>query len=131
MFFPEKLYNYKMLKIIREQSRKRKAAWRAKYPEKDMLANARIRAREKDLPFSISYKDIKIPALCPVLNIPLERGVGVSHDNSPSLDRITPDKGYVLGNIKVISYRANRIKSNATNEELVAVAKYICKNLKA
>jgi hypothetical protein len=50
-------------------------------------------------------------------------------DNSPSLDRIVPEKGYVAGNIRVISQRANRIKSNATVEELRAVLKDLQKQL--
>ena len=43
---------------------------------------------------------------------------GVLGDDSPSLDRIVSSLGYVKGNIRVISYKANRVKSNATLEEL-------------
>jgi hypothetical protein len=38
--------------------------------------------------------------------------------NSPSLDRIDNTKGYVPGNVWVISWRANDLKRNATLEEL-------------
>jgi hypothetical protein len=51
-------------------------------------------------------------------------GIGVN-DNSPSLDRKTPELGYVRGNVAFISTKANRIKSNATTEEIFAVAKYL------
>lgn len=37
--------------------------------------------------------------------------------NSFSLDRIIPGKGYVVGNVRIISWRANQLKSNGTVEE--------------
>ena len=37
---------------------------------------------------------------------------------SPSLDRIIPEKGYVKGNIIVVSLKANTMKNNATIEEI-------------
>jgi hypothetical protein len=97
--------------------------------EKELLRYARRRARKKDLPFSIVEEDIKIPDVCPVLGIPLFSGEGHAIDNSPNIDRIIPEKGYVAGNIRVISFRANRIKSNATVEELRAVLKDLQKQL--
>jgi hypothetical protein len=42
---------------------------------------------------------------------------------SPSLDQLIARNGYVRGNVWVISHRANTLKSNATSEELFAVAK--------
>lgn len=42
---------------------------------------------------------------------------------SPSLDRIDSSKGYVKGNVRVISARANMLKNNATVEELTLVLK--------
>lgn len=84
-----------------------------------MWNSARLRAFEKGVPFTIEVEDIFIPKCCPVLGIPLTAG-GHS-DNSPSLDRIVPATGYVRNNIQVISNRANRIKNDATLEELRAV----------
>ena len=46
-------------------------------------------------------------------------------ENFPSLDRIDNSKGYVPGNIAVISMRANMIKNNATLAELKAIVAYI------
>ena len=62
--------------------------------------------------------------MCPVLGIPLVIGEGACSDNSPSIDRIIPELGYVKGNIKVISRRANRIKNDATPDELFKVWQY-------
>lgn len=51
-------------------------------------------------------------------------GTRINGPNSPSLDKIVPELGYVKGNIVVVSLRANQIKSDATIEELQAVAKF-------
>ena len=50
-----------------------------------------------------------------------ERG---SH-HSAHLDRLDPNKGYVIDNVSWISGRANRIKYNATVEELRAIADWM------
>jgi hypothetical protein len=54
--------------------------------------------------------------------IQLEYHRGVKQDNSYSLDRIDSSKGYVKGNIWVISLRANRIKNDSTPQELRLIA---------
>lgn len=61
-----------------------------------------------------------------MFGIPLRVNVGRRgpSDNSPTLDRIIPRKGYVRGNIIVISFFANRVKNNATVEQLFLVARF-------
>lgn len=93
--------------------------WRAINPEKWMLAMARARAKKKGLAFEIAESDIVIPTHCPLLGIP----IGVykrmeERSSSATLDRIDSKKGYVPGNVWVISFRANAIKLDATIEEL-------------
>lgn len=75
------------------------------------------------LPFDITPEDIVVPERCPVLDIPLLL-VG-SRDNRPSLDRIIPASGYTKQNIAVISFRANRVKSDATADELKRILGYL------
>ena len=95
-------------------------------PEKALLYEARKRAREFNIPFSITDKDIVIPEFCPILGVKLVRGAADNNrDCCPSLDRIAPEKGYVLGNIAVMSYRANRIKNNGTADEHRQIADWI------
>lgn len=91
-----------------------------------MLKNARIRARAVGVPFTITVDDIVIPTHCPILGIPLAQAHGRrgGSPNSPSLDKIEPGRGYVAGNIIVISNRANRLKSDATIEELRSIASF-------
>jgi hypothetical protein len=96
-----------------------------------MLYAARKRAKLGGFECTITKDDIVIPETCPVLGIPLFARVGAGRsnrdqaENSPSLDRIDNSKGYVPGNIAVISMRANMIKNNATLAELKAIVSYI------
>ena len=99
----------------------RNARWRGKHWEKIMVRNARSRSLKKGLPFDISRNDVVVPDVCPVLGTKLEKAFGNLSDNSPSLDRIRPELGYVKGNIRVISQRANRLKCDATAAELKLV----------
>lgn len=91
-----------------------------------MLRAAKIRARAKGIPFSISRKDLNIPSHCPVLGVKLEIGGGRDEvDNSPSIDRFDNSRGYTPDNVRIISYRANRLKSDATLQELKAIIAYM------
>ena len=64
--------------------------------------------------------------VCPILGIPLKiNKPRTPRDNSYSLDRIDNSKGYVPGNIQIISVKANNMKSNATLEELEALVAYM------
>lgn len=67
-----------------------------------------------------------LPAVCPVLGIPLVYGnEGVRKDNSASIDRLDSSKGYVPGNVHVVCWRANRIKNDSTIEELELIVSYL------
>lgn len=68
---------------------------------------------------------IETPKFCPIFNIKLNYdSFGYRQDDSPSIDRINPKKGYELDNIHIISMRANRIKNNSTLKELKQLVKY-------
>jgi len=97
-----------------------------------MVCSARQRARNKGLAFDIDHDYIRsiVPSHCPIFGIPLEwsaeRSNGhVIFPNSPSLDRIDPSKGYVKGNVWIISHKANTIKSNASHGELKLVTEAV------
>lgn len=92
---------------------------------KRILTRVKSRCKADGIPFDLTIEDIVIPEFCPVLNIPLATAPGHGRNPiaSPSLDRIRPDGGYVKGNVRVISNRANLLKSNATVEELKLVVK--------
>ena len=105
-------------------------AERRKQWDYTMFANAKQRAKRKNLDFDIDRKYIReiMTDTCPVLGVKLERGVGYPQDNSPSLDRVDCTKGYVKGNLRIISDRANRIKRDASLHELKCIVEYMENN---
>lgn len=110
----------------RERHRVRKRSRVEKWPlEKWIWHSAKNRARITGVPFSISESDIAVPVRCPVLGIDMRRHKGVPQDDSYSLDRIDNTKGYVPGNVQVISRRANRLKNDATIEELESLVAHL------
>lgn len=105
----------------REAFRKMQREWEQGNPAYYFLNNARRRAKDQGVPYDLKIKDLAdlpIPEVCPYLGIPIIKGEGKSSENSPSLDKIVPSLGYVKGNVEFISSRANRLKNDATLEEL-------------
>ena len=91
------------------------------------ISDAKKRSKRKGLPFSLCEDDVTVPEICPILLLPLYSGVGCKHDFSPSLDRIDNTRGYVKGNVQILSDLANRMKSSATPEQLLLFADWVYK----
>lgn len=87
---------------------------------------AEYRAKRDGIDFDITPEDVVVPDCCPVLGIKLfvadKKGYS---PNSPSLDRVDNSKGYVKGNVVVISARANALKRDASLGEVLAVYEYM------
>lgn len=98
--------------------------WRLNNPEKNIWHRTQQRCKRTGHLFEIVPEDIIIPTYCPILGIKLEIG-GDNKDTSPSIDRIDNSKGYIKDNIQIISLRANRIKSDATIQELQKLVDYL------
>ena len=126
----EHLADYQRRYFSAPGARKRASEWRRKWAarniEHNLLNAARRTAKVKGLPFNIVLSDIVIPAACPVLGIELQRVGGARTHNSPSIDRIVPSLGYVKGNVIVVSWRANRLKADASREELRKLFEFYC-----
>lgn len=97
-----------------------------------MNANAKRRARSKGLPYDIDIDYLRsiAPSRCPLLGVELQwacnsglSSEGGPSSNSPSLDRIDSSKGYVKGNVVIVSHRANTIKNDATEDELLRIGR--------
>lgn len=97
-----------------------KANYRKTTPEYRLWCSAKQRAKQKKLEFSLKISDIVIPEICPVFKSPIKR---------PSIDRVDNSRGYTVDNIRVISYRANAIKNNASIKEVEDVLMYMKQNL--
>ena len=99
---------------------------------KRYLQNARSRARRDKVPFNLTLQDLVDIATdqCPILHTPFVWGIsglgkGKTRPDSPTLDRILPELGYIKGNVAFLSYRANRIKDNGTMQEHYDIADWI------
>jgi hypothetical protein len=90
---------------------------------------AKQRANQKNINFNLDVDDIIIPEYCPILNLKLIKNHKGWAPDAPTLDRIIPEKGYVKGNVKVISGKANVMKNNATLKELKVFTENIFKYL--
>lgn len=99
-------------------------------PELLLLRSAKHRAKVGNFPIDITIEDIQIPEFCPILKIKLEVSTENAAPNSPSLDKIIPELGYVKGNVQVISNLANTMKWNATFEQLINFAEWVNKEIK-
>jgi hypothetical protein len=108
-----------------EKLRARMRSYSRERPEWYLYTKAKGRAKLKGLEFNISLDDIVIPKYCPILGIELTKGKTGDYQNSASVDRIDSSKGYVKGNVAIISVIANTMKSFASREMLENFSKNI------
>lgn len=132
----EKLLERERLQKKRHRSNGRPAydrISRKTFPFRTLLcASARQRGRKRGIGATITPADIEWPTHCPVLGIELDypersgrRGKDLAKPNWPSLDRRDPNRGYVPGNVFVISFRANTLKNNGSLQEFEALCAYL------
>lgn len=95
-------------------------------PADHMVRRAYARAMRKGLEFNVTVDDITpLPETCPVFGFLLEHSNGQQNPYAMSLDRIDNRKGYVVGNVVVISYLANRLKNDGTAEQHERIAEWM------
>jgi hypothetical protein len=112
-----------------EEQHTRASQWRQKNTSVCLLGDIRKRVIKFCLPFDVDakYLDSIRPQgdICPLLGIKMVQNKGVLKDNSITIDRLIPELGYIKGNVLWCCYKANRMKNNATLDEL----KLLTKNL--
>ena len=100
------------------------------YPTKEEIIfyRAKMNARKRGLEFDLELSDIVVPQNCPYLGVELlyDRK-DYRHQHYFSVDRRDSFKGYIKGNIQVISKLANIMKNNATEDQLLMFAKNVLK----
>ena len=89
-----------------------------------LYSNIKSRCKRIGREFSIELDDIIIPKKCPVFGFDLKREDRETWMCAPSVDRIDSSKGYIKGNVTVVSRRANILKRDATVEELEQLFNY-------
>jgi hypothetical protein len=112
----------------KEKKLERTRVSRERHYEKHLYKNIKSRCLKLDIPFDIEVNDLVIPSHCPYLGCELTRtqGKGKVWTNA-SVDRIDPTKGYVKGNIQILSSKANLMKAHASQEELIIFATNVLK----
>lgn len=115
-----------------EERRASTRRWKKDNPKKlwvqYAIGRAKRRAKKKNLPFNLTTEHIHsiITDECVVFgNTFAFAGNVTCSDNSPSIDRIDPKKGYVIGNVVIISLKANNIKNAYTSDDLMKVALWL------
>jgi len=123
-----KKWKQKNKEKIQEQAKEYRERQKKTQPKRLALARVKHKAKRLGYPFNIDESDIIIPKKCPLLGIKIKNnGLKNNRASSFSIDRIKPSLGYIKGNVRVISFRANMIKNNATPEELKTIASNIDK----
>lgn len=99
-------------------------AWRARNPYKAKVSLLKARCVKEGLPFDLDEEWFakNTPTVCPVLGIDLDQGW---RDSVASVDKVIPSLGYIKENCRIISLKANRLKNNASVEDLEKIIAYI------
>ena len=124
----KRLKNHEQLRI-NEKKYKEKVRYSNSHRLQALLNSSRQRALQKNREHTLIKQDLidlyPIDGLCPIFGFKLEWNDKGFRETSPSIDRIDSNKGYTKDNIQIISWKANRIKSYATIEELEIVLNYM------
>lgn len=116
------------------KAREAKHKWRENNPKRAwavyVTGGAKTRAALKQVPFDLTsdYVESITTDVCPVFGTPFtfigNKKIGT---DSASLDRLNPAAGYVIGNVVVVSVKANMIKSAYGSADIAKVAEWLKK----
>lgn len=109
----------------KEKRNRRQKEIKFEAPEKYILGRIKRSAKKRDLDFNLTVEDIIIPHPCPILEIPIQLNLETPKDNSISVDRLDSSKGYIKGNIRIISHKANAYKNNMKIETIERLLAYM------
>ena len=96
--------------------------------------DAKRRAKKKGIDFNLKFDDLEYPDFCPKTKIKLSYNLMTKDIDkrqrveAASLDRIDSSKGYVAGNVRVVSWRYNMMKGPHSDADLYEICKIIVDN---
>ena len=94
--------------------------------QKEICSRARRSAKRRGLEYDLQHGDIVIPETCPYSKIKLSFNKKDSKEPFYySIDRIDSSKGYVKGNVQIISFLSNTMKSGASTNQLLTFSKSV------
>ena len=106
------------------------------YKITNIIYSLEHRAKKKNIPFDKMYftrerveKMISEQKRCSICNVEVVYGSGVGHtkNNIMALDRLIPEKGYVSGNVYILCFRCNLIKSVGDEFDHDRISRFIKK----
>lgn len=124
----------RMQELVRERTRKYRGMTKKEFfadalraEQTHRLNQKRANARAAGVEFDLSWFDLEWPVMCPILHLEIDYfcEAGGRNERSCSFDRIDPRKGYVKGNVVVMSWRANRIKNDGNAWEHRKIAEWL------
>lgn len=128
---PEKIQRKNFLQRLKRE-REGQQKWRGTPAGRmsNMVSNAKQRARKYDLAFDEALRKLftsNPPTACECCRRPLDYSVETGYRvfRAPSLDRFDNTKGYTLDNVRVLCWRCNILKNDATVEELQTIVAYM------
>jgi len=118
-------YSRKWWQANKEKYRERRAIYEKEYRiahrAHSMFVKTKYRANKLGLAFDLEDGDIVIPEVCPILGVAFK----APGRYAPTIDRKVPSLGYTKGNVWVVTKLANRMKNDATQEELERFGEWI------
>lgn len=113
----------------KEADRKYQQAYRRRHRARDLIRHAEHRAAKKGISFDLREHIEEIQeridaGLCEVTGLQLNLDGGRTWD-SPSLDRIDPQSGYVFSNTRVVCHGVNSAMGDWGEQKLVEMARAI------
>jgi hypothetical protein len=110
----------RVLQNRKQQTARRRALVKAdrKYWLYRLLVQTRGRCARGGILFSLAQDDVELPDTCPITKRALLYVSDRRDNDGPSLDRIIPALGYVRGNVRILSRRANRIRQDCLDPDI-------------
>ena len=114
---------------LAERDRAYQQRYRRRNRARDLMRHARMRAHKKGLPFNLDrflpdlQRRIDV-GLCEISGLPFNLDGGRTWD-SPSFDRIDPEKGYIYENIRVVLHAANSAMGDWGDAKMLEIARAI------
>lgn len=121
---------YALIENRKEGQRRRYNTFRTNSYFKLRALQMKRKAKEKSLAFDLDaeYLESIWTGICPISQYLIFTDLPKEHDSHAELDRIIPSRGYVKGNVAWIERKYNRIKGQATIQELKEVISWLEKN---
>ena len=99
--------------------------YRERHPFETKWTRWKASAKSRGLEFTINEDSLEWPRYCPYLGCELNYQSDDKADNVASLDRIDSSKGYIEGNVQIISSLANKMKNDANRDNLIEFARSV------